>query len=72
MVAMKLKIYAHLSVLFEITALIFMAVSLILKLLLTYKINVSSYLMILVASFILSKLIIHLFLQIRVIPLEES
>jgi hypothetical protein len=69
---MKLKIYAHLSVLFEITALIFMAVSLILKLLLTYKINVSSYLMILVASFILSKLIIHLFLQIRVIPLEES
>lgn len=69
---MKLKIYAHLSVLFEITALIFMAVSLILKLLLTYKINVSSYLMILVSSFILSKLIIHLFLQIRVIPLEES
>lgn len=69
---MKLKIYAHLSVLFEITALIFMAVSLILKLLLTYKINVSSYLMVLVSSFILSKLIIHLFLQIRVIPLEES
>ena len=69
---MKLKIYAHLSVSFEITELIFMAVSLILKLLLTYKINVSSYLMILVSSFILSELIIHLFLQIRVIPFEES
>lgn len=69
---MKLKIYAHISVSFEITALIFMAVSLILKLLLTYKINVSSYLMILVSSFILSELIIHLFLQIRVIPFEES
>lgn len=69
---MKLKICAHLSVSFEITALIFMAVSLILKLLLTYKINVSSYLMILVSSFILSELIIHLFLQIRVIPFEES
>lgn len=69
---MKLKIYAHLSVLFEITALIFMGVSLILKLLLTYKINVSSYLTILVSSFILSELIIHLFLQIRVIPFEES
>ena len=69
---MKLKIYAHLSVSFEITAFIFMAVSLILKLLLTYKINVSSYLMILVSSFILSELIIHLFLQIRVIPFEES
>ncbi len=62
---MKLKIYAHLTVLFQMTAFIFLINYILFNHLITFS-------MLLLISFVISEIILRLFVQIRVVPSEES
>lgn len=62
---MKLKLYAHLSVLFYISAFIFLVFCFFLHRFLALPI-------ILLISFCISEIIVHFLLEIRVVPFEES
>lgn len=62
---MKMKLYAHLSVLFYISAFIFLVFYFFLHQFLALPIIV-------LLSFGISEIIIHFLLEIRVVPFEES
>ncbi len=60
---MKLKLYAHLAILFQISAFIFLFCYILLSHALTFPI-------ILLLSFSVSEIILCLFLEIQVVPFE--
>lgn len=62
---MKLKLYAHLAVLFQVSAFIFLICYFFLRQILTLPI-------IILLSFVISEIILRLLLEIRVVHLEES
>lgn len=62
---MKLKLYAHLAVLFQVSAFVFLICYFFLIQILTLPIIV-------LLSFVISEIILRLFLEIRVVHLEES
>lgn len=62
---MKLKLYAHLAVLFQVSAFAFLICYFFLRQILTLPIIV-------LLSFVISEIILRLFLEIRVVHLEES
>ena len=62
---MKLNVYAHLSVLLKISAIVFIFIYLLFY-------TIICYFWILLTSFLLSELFIRLFLQIRVVQTDHQ
>lgn len=62
---MKLKLYAHLAVLFQVSAFIFLICYFFLRQILAFPI-------IILLSFAISEIILRFLLEIRIVHLEES
>ncbi|VDC42945.1 hypothetical protein FMV2238Y02_14200 [Streptococcus canis] len=64
---MKLKIYSHLAVLLELSAFLFITIYLVLLFFSSLNNTLLLYFLSLFVSLLLAEIIIHLFLEIRVV-----